>query len=73
MLVVAHYNSQPHAPGAGDDGAGVAAMLETLRALRVGPPLLHDVIWLFSDGEEAGMLGAQAYAADTARYGARWG
>lgn len=67
VLVLAHYDSQPHAPGAGDDGAGVAAMLETMRALRAGPPLPHDVIWLFSDGEEAGLLGARAYARDTAR------
>jgi hypothetical protein len=67
VLVLAHYDSQPQSPGAGDDGAGVAAMLETLRALRAGPPLLHDVIWLFTDSEEAGLLGARAYAADTAR------
>jgi hypothetical protein len=67
VLVLAHYDSQPQAPGAGDDGAGVAAMLETIRALRAGPPLAHDVIWLFTDGEEAGLLGARAYAADTAR------
>jgi hypothetical protein len=67
VLVLAHYDSQPHTPGAGDDGAGVAAMLETIRALQVGPPLANDVIWLFTDGEEAGLLGAQAYAADTAR------
>ena len=67
VLVLAHYDSQPHAPGAGDDGAGVAAMLETIRALHAGPPLQNDVIWLFTDGEEAGLLGARAYAADTAR------
>ena len=73
VLVLAHYDSQPHAPGAGDDGAGVAAMLETVRALRAGPPLRHDVIWLFSDGEEAGLLGARAFAADTARLRRRVG
>jgi len=67
VLVLAHYDSQPQSPGAGDDGAGVAAMLETIRALRAGPPLARDVIWLFTDGEEAGLLGARAYAADTAR------
>ena len=67
VLVLAHYDSEPHAPGAGDDGAGVAAMLETLRALRAGPPLQNDVIWLFTDGEEVDMLGARAYATDTAR------
>jgi hypothetical protein len=67
VLVLAHCDSQFHAPGAGDDGAGVAAMLETIRALRAGPPLANDVIWLFTDGEEVGLLGAQAYVADTAR------
>lgn len=67
VLVLAHYDSQPNAPGAGDDGAGVAALLETVRALRAGPPLAHDIIWLFTDGEEAGLLGARAYAADTVR------
>jgi hypothetical protein len=67
VLVLAHYDSQPHTPGAGDDAAGVAAMLETIRALRAGPALQNDVIWLFTDGEEAGLLGARAYAADTAR------
>ncbi|MGI4735661.1 MAG: M20/M25/M40 family metallo-hydrolase [Janthinobacterium lividum] len=67
VLVVAHYDSQPHTPGAGDDAAGVAALLEAMRALRAGPPLAHDVIWLFTDGEEVGLLGARAYAADTAR------
>lgn len=67
VLVVAHYDSQPHTPGAGDDAAGGAALLETMRALRAGPPLAHDIIWLFTDGEEVGLLGARAYAADTAR------
>lgn len=32
MLVPARYYSQHHAPSAGDDGAGVAAMLKTVRA-----------------------------------------
>lgn len=67
VLVLAHYDSQPHAPGAGDNGASVAALLETMRALRAGLPLAHDIIWLFTDGEEAGLLGARAYAADTLR------
>ncbi|MGI4834688.1 MAG: M20/M25/M40 family metallo-hydrolase [Janthinobacterium lividum] len=73
VLVLAHYDSQPHAPGAGDDAAGVAALLEAIRVLRAGPPLLHDVEWLFTDGEEADLLGARAYAADTARLRRRVG
>lgn len=63
VMLVAHYDSVPRGLAAGDDGANVAAMLETLRALRAGPPLRHDVIALFSDGEEAGMLGAARFVA----------
>jgi Peptidase family M28 len=61
FLVMAHYDSMPAAPGASDDGAGVATMLETLRALEAGPPLKNDVIFLFTEGEERGLLGAQAF------------
>jgi hypothetical protein len=61
VLLVSHYDSVPVSPGAGDDGSAVAAMLETLRALRAGPPLRNDVIFLFSDGEEVGLEGAKAF------------
>jgi hypothetical protein len=63
ILLSAHYDSVPVAPGAGDDGAAVAALLETMRALCAGPPLRNDVIALFTDGEEAGLLGAHAFTA----------
>lgn len=62
FLLMAHYDSVPVAPGAGDDGAGVAAILETVRAVRAGPSLRNDVIVLFTDGEEQGLLGARAFA-----------
>ncbi len=61
FLLAAHYDSMPTTPGASDDGAGVAAMLETLRALKAGPPLKNDVIFLFTDGHERGLLGARAF------------
>ncbi|WP_242921061.1 M20/M25/M40 family metallo-hydrolase [Pontibacter liquoris] len=61
ILLMAHYDSQPNARGAGDDGAGVAAILETVRALRQGKPLQHDVLVLLTDGEEYGLYGAQAF------------
>jgi Zn-dependent M28 family amino/carboxypeptidase len=47
---VAHYDSAVGAPGAGDNGMSVAALVETLRALRVGPALRNDLIVLFRDG-----------------------
>ena len=62
VLVMAHYDGVEAGPAAADDGAGSAAILETLRALRAGKqPLPHDIIALFTDGEEAGLLGAAAF------------
>jgi hypothetical protein len=63
VLIVAHYDGVGAGPAASDDGAGAAALLETVRALRARKqPLAHDVIVLFTDGEEAGLLGAAAFA-----------
>ena len=62
VLVMAHYDGVEAGPAASDDGAGSAALLETLRALRARkPPLAHDIVALFTDGEEAGLLGAAAF------------
>jgi hypothetical protein len=63
VMVVAHYDSAPNSNGAADDGTAVAAMLETISVLKAGPPLTNDVIFLFTDAEEAGLLGANAFAA----------
>lgn len=62
LMLSAHYDSVPTGAGAADDGASVAAILETVRALRSGGPLRNDLIVLFTDGEEAGLLGAEAFA-----------
>jgi len=64
LLIAAHYDSQPNALGAGDDGSGCTAMLETIRALKAGTPLKNDVLFLFTDGEEEGLLGAEAFVRD---------
>lgn len=61
VMLVGHYDSVPTAPGASDDGSGVAAILETMRALKAGLPLKNDVIALITDGEEVGLLGAKAF------------
>jgi hypothetical protein len=61
VLLMAHYDSVPAGPGAGDDLAGVAAVLEIARVLKSGPTLRHGVIFLLDDGEEAGLLGARAF------------
>ena len=61
VMLAAHYDSVSSGPGASDDGSGVATLLETARALKAGKPLANDVIFLFTDGEELGLLGAQAF------------
>ncbi len=65
ILVAAHYDSVPAGPGASDDGASVATMLEVARALRAGPAPRHSVVFLFDEGEEAGLLGAVAFVAES--------
>ncbi len=62
VLLAVHFDSVGAGPGAGDDGAGVAAVLETLRALRAGGPLARTVLAWIDDGEEVGLLGAEAFA-----------
>lgn len=61
LLLVAHYDSVPQGPGAGDNGSGVVTILESLRALQDELPLKNDILVLFTDAEEYGILGAQAF------------
>ena len=74
IVLLAHYDSVPAGPGASDDESGVSIVLETARALRArGAKSLHPVLAVITDGEEAGLLGAQAFlenAALKARVGA---
>lgn len=62
IVLMAHYDSVPRAPGAADDASGVATILEIARALHAAPRLQRDVIILITDGEEDGLLGAEAFA-----------
>lgn len=61
LMLTAHYDSKQSSFGASDDGAAIAAILETVRALKAGAPLKNDVVLLFTDGEEPGLLGAKAF------------
>src|SRR5215469_15271705 len=62
VLLTAHYDSVPAGPGVSDDGVGVAGVIEVARALKSMPPPKHPIIILVDDGEEAGLLGARAFA-----------
>lgn len=63
IVVSAHYDSVPAGPGASDDGQGVATILEIARIIRL-EPFRNPPILLIDDGEEAGLLGAEAFAGD---------
>ncbi len=62
VLFMGHYDSVPMGPGANDNGTAVAAMLESARALAKGPRPGNDIILLFTDSEEGGLIGAHAFA-----------
>lgn len=61
VLLLAHYDSVPFGPGAGDNAAAVASLLEAARVLASGPPMRHDVIVALTDGEEAYQDGVRAF------------
>jgi hypothetical protein len=63
IVLVAHYDTMLMSPGAGDDAAGVATLLEAGRALTVAYEGGPDVMLLFTDAEEIGAVGAEAFLA----------
>jgi hypothetical protein len=62
--LVAHYDSVPEGPGAGDDGLGTAVSLEAARVLASKPARNYSLLVLLTDGEEAGLMGAAAAVTD---------
>lgn len=64
LMLLAHYDSAPHSKshGASDAGSGVVAILEGVRAyLASGQVPVNDIIILFSDAEEIGLMGAKLF------------
>jgi hypothetical protein len=61
VALMAHYDSVPASPGSADDAAGVATALEAVRAVETRGVPDRDVVVLLTDGEEAGLLGANAF------------
>ena len=62
VLVTAHYDSGWAGPGAADDGAGTSTILEIARMAADFPSFRNDIIFLISDSEENGLIGADAFA-----------
>lgn len=65
VLLVSHYDSVPAGPGVADDGSGVAITLEIARILEGSAPR-NRIVFLITDGEEGGLLGAEAFVAHDA-------
>jgi peptidase M28-like protein len=62
--LVSHYDSSPDAPGAADDGLGVAVSLEAARVLAARGDRQHSLFVLVTDAEEAGLMGAAGLVTD---------
>lgn len=61
VALMAHYDTVPESAGAADDTAGVAAILETVRALRARGPAERTLVVLLTDGEELNLDGARVF------------
>jgi acetylornithine deacetylase/succinyl-diaminopimelate desuccinylase-like protein len=57
VMLYGHYGSVPTSNNAADGAAGVAAVLEAVRAIRSGPGLRNDVLVVLADGDETPALG----------------
>ncbi len=64
VLFMGHYDSREESYGAADNGSALISMLELVRLLQHHPTMKNDMIFLFPDGEEYGLLGAKAFVAE---------
>ena len=65
VALLAHHDSVWASPGAADDIAGVAAALEIARAIPQASQR-RDLVLIFTDAEELGLVGARAVYRDNA-------
>lgn len=61
LAYVGHYDSQMSGPGAADDMTAVVVMLELARLVKERPQTANDILFVFTDAEEKGLLGAEAF------------
>ncbi|KQY84808.1 M20/M25/M40 family metallo-hydrolase [Brevundimonas sp. Root1423] len=61
VALMAHYDTVPDSAGAADDTAGVAAILETVRAIRARGSADRTLVVLLTDGEELNLDGARVF------------
>ncbi|MCR4421300.1 MAG: M28 family peptidase [Exilispira sp.] len=65
IIIVAHYDSVPFGPGAADNSTAVCASLAVFENVCMdilkGDKPLNSIIFLFTDAEEIGLLGAEYF------------
>ena len=61
VMFVSHYDSTAYGPGASDDLISVASMLESMRMIKEKGELTNDMYFLFTDGEEDGLVGSRFF------------
>ncbi|WP_445159327.1 M28 family peptidase [Mesohalobacter salilacus] len=63
LLLMSHYDSEPHSSfGASDAASGVATIIESVRAFLASNKVPeNDIIICFTDAEEVGLLGANLF------------
>ena len=61
VLMMAHYDSAWDSPGAADDASGVAAILESVRAIKTRGALERTLVVLITDAEELNLDGARIF------------
>lgn len=65
VLLGGHFDTEPGATGATDDGAGCAVMMEAARILKaIGAKPRRTIRVALWDAEESGLLGSKAYVRD---------
>lgn len=66
VVLATHYDTVAGSPGGADPGIGIATLLEMARVVMAEPAGRNDLAVLITDGEEAGLAGAQAFIRDHA-------
>lgn len=61
LLLMAHHDSVWGSPASADATLGLSSILEILRAVRADGPAPRDIIVLFTDAEELGLVGARHF------------
>ncbi|HKM33849.1 MAG TPA: M28 family peptidase [Lachnospiraceae bacterium] len=64
VMFVSHYDSVDTGPGATDDGISVASMLTVLEETIKRQNYTKDIYFLFTDGEELGLIGANYFVSE---------